>query len=86
MFNQAYMLETPDQDKLVQLPANFTVELLDCVESVGVGLVSESQLTLTTDADSQLGYLIDGDALSFAVLQRFNRFKQAHTDVSVVAL
>ena len=47
--------------------------------------VGNADLTLGTRAQSQLGDLIGGDTLHFAILQQFNTFAQAHMDVSVFA-
>jgi hypothetical protein len=59
--------------------------LLKLNSIVPSGLVREAQLTLATPADSPLGNLIGDATLSFAVLQRFNTFMHAQTQVSVRA-
>lgn len=60
--------------------------LVKQASQVPAGLVGEAQLTLTTAADSPLGQLIDGASFSFPVLQRFNTFAQAQTQVSLVSI
>jgi len=52
--------------------------------SVPNSIASESHLALTTDEYSPLGQLIGAGTLSFAVLQRFNTFAQARTNVSML--
>jgi hypothetical protein len=59
--------------------------LLKLNSIVPSGLVREVQLALTTHADSSLGHLIGDAALDFAILQRFNTFTHAQTQVSVYA-
>lgn len=59
--------------------------LLKLNSVVPTATFGEAQLTLTTRADNQLGRLIGGTTLSFAVLQRFNTFPQVHTTVTLVA-
>ena len=58
--------------------------LMKMQTSVPDGLIGEAQLTLTTGADTPLGRLIGGDSMTFAVLQRFNMFPHARTEVSII--
>ena len=59
--------------------------LLKVSTTVPEGLIGEAQLGLRTNADSELGRLIGGGSLGFAVLQRYNTFPYARTELSIVA-
>ncbi len=59
--------------------------LLKVSTTVPEGLIGEAQLGLRTNGDSELGRLIGGGTLGFAVLQRYNTFPYARTELSIVA-
>lgn len=44
--------------------------------------IGSANLTLTTDADSELGLLIGGGSMGFPLLQQFNTFSTAHMEVA----
>ena len=79
----------PDQPLPGSFVANWWARgvrgLLKASTSVPEGLIGEAQLGLRTNADSELGRLIGGSSLSFAVLQRFNTFPYTRTELSIVA-
>jgi hypothetical protein len=79
----------PDQP----LPAGFVANwwsrqerrLIKAATSVPAGAISAAQLGLRTDAGNALGEVIGGSQLDFAVLQRFNTFADARTEVTIRA-